>query len=300
MKSPLTGQENTVLADKFSTKQICNFYKTELGLNVDRFFKNVSEVEVWKCKESGYRFYAPDTVFGDALFYEELQAIKGGDYYPENKWEYDQALKYVTADAQLLEIGCGVGYFLEKAINKKASVCGLELNAQAVEACKNKNLNVSLETLDEHSTSNQGFYDIVCAFQVLEHITDIGRFINQCLYVLKPGGLFIFAVPNSNPYIFKYDKYHTLNLPPHHAGLWNNEVVQRLTAFFPIEIIQIGHEPLKEYKKWYGVQIRQLKITHPLLSLPLQFLPRQLYKTVLKLFKNKIHGISMLSVVKKK
>ena len=69
-------------------------------------------------------------------------------------------------------------------------------------------------------------------------------FIKDSLLALKPNGKLIIGVPNNNPFLFVNDKYHTLNLPPHHAGLWNKKSLKSLEQIFNIELVSLQYEPL--------------------------------------------------------
>jgi len=94
---------------------------------------------------------------------------------------------------------------------------------------------------------------------VLEHIFHVSDFIKDCLACLKPGGILILGVPNSNPFIYRHDKFHTLNLPPHHAGLWNQNSLQKLGDVFNLSIIDISISPLEHYKDWFTTQKKHLQ-----------------------------------------
>ena len=77
---------------------------------------------------------------------------------------------------------------------------------------------------------------------VLEHIYDVKSFLEASLKVLKPEGKIIIGVPNSEPYFLGYDKYCTLNLPPHHMGLWNKKVFDKLAALFNLKILKTKYD----------------------------------------------------------
>lgn len=299
IESPVTGRHTAELLMTLDTNTIISCYKNELGIDVASYFSNLTNIYIYECKESKYRFYYPLNILGDSAFYEELQNVQGGDYYPTSKWEYDRALEFVKSGDRLLEIGSGVGHFLEQAITKKAKVTGLELNTSAVEISKGKGLDVYNEMLNAHVSRVGMKYDVVCSFQVLEHIPDVRNYINDCLSALKMNGYLIFAVPNNNPYLFGHDVYHTLNLPPHHAGLWNGESMKQLEKEFPVTLEMLGFEPLKEYKKWYQVQVAHYKEKKPLLATVLNLVPRQLYKPAVKLLRHKIQGAYLTAVFKK-
>ncbi len=127
---------------------------------------------------------------------------------------------------------------------------GLELNNEAVKICLEGGLKVFNQLLEEHNNEHADSYNVVCSFQVLEHVPDPESFIQNCITAVKKGGKIIFGVPNNNPYIFKRDKLHTLNLPPHHMGLWSEKAFLNLPKYFAIRPLQILIEPLY-LKKYY-------------------------------------------------
>ena len=104
----------------------------------------------------------------------------------------------------------------------------------------------------------------------------------------------IVCVPNNNPYLYKHDFYHTLNLPPHHAGLWNKEAFGNLPRFFPMKVRSIRIEPLQDYKLWYQTQVNYYKEKGSGLSTLLSIIPRPVYKAPLILLRNYIEGRNIL------
>ena len=295
--SPVTGIDNTTLEMNISTQTIIEKYKA-LGISVSRFFLNMQNIELRKCNATGYRFYYPETIFGDDKFYEELQKTFN-DYYVNARWEHIISLNLIKKDDRVLEVGSGSGFFLKQLKNAGINATGLELNSHAVKEGQSKGLNIINQLLDEHVKENNGKYDVVCSYQVLEHIYDVRGYFENALRALKPGGKIIIGVPNNNPFIFKHDIYHTLNLPPHHAGLWNKQTFQNIGDHFPLQLESTFIEPLSELKQWYQVQVQHHQEHNRFLGSLLAIIPRPFYKMFLNLFSNKIEGRNIIAVFKK-
>jgi SAM-dependent methyltransferase len=249
--SPITGLSNVTLLEKLHSSNIIYAYQ-QLDIDVSKYFEEVEEVCIYKCTDTGYRFFFPFNLAAKSDFYEQLQ--QNNSYYsltPEHK----EAQKCIQEKSKVLEIGCGSGLFLNEIKDKVDACVGLEFNDAAILKATSYDLTVIKQDISDHAQTNQEKYDVVCAFQVLEHIPDVSDFINSCLKVMKKGGKLIFGVPNNNPFLYKYDKYHALNLPPHHIGLWDQVSLKNIENYFPMSLSQLILEDLQphEYDYYYGI-----------------------------------------------
>ena len=107
------------------------------------------------------------------------------------------------------------------------------------------------ESIQYHSKNNFEKYDIVCSYQVLEHIGKPYSFLKSQIDCLKIGGKLIISVPNNDSFI-KLDKGGILNMPPHHMGLWKRRSLKNLTKVFNLKVVNVHYEPLQDYHlDWY-------------------------------------------------
>ncbi|MFB0908167.1 MAG: hypothetical protein QMB03_07795, partial [Spirosomataceae bacterium] len=81
------------------------------------------------------------------------------------------------------------------------------------------------------------------AFQLFEHVNEIGAFLKSTISCLKTGGRLVIGVPDNDSLIFKYMPYHTLNLPPHHMLLWNKESLEHIAEIYDLKLIEISNQP---------------------------------------------------------
>lgn len=234
--SPFNEKLAAIEICKLDSSTIIDKYK-KINIDVAKYFKELSDVIIYECPETKYRFYHPYSIMGDDKFYEELQ-IEITDYYPNDKDEFKVALREIEEENNILEIGCGDGSFIELARKhfKRINLKGLEFNDKAIEKCRSKKINVEKKSIEEFSINNFEEFDIVVFFQVLEHIQEVNNFLTASISVLKKGGKLILAVPDNSPYYRNFRIHETMNLPPHHIGLWNEVSFKNLEKKFDIRL----------------------------------------------------------------
>ena len=248
--SPLTNSKNIKLKRTIKTNFLINAWKKS-NIDVARFFLGLDEIYLYECMDTGFKFFYPQNLEGDNRFYEDLQKFPW--YYMNWKWEYEKALKLIEPDFSILEIGCGPGDFLKKLKEKNIKNVGLEFNDEAIKKCHKKKLTVHQETIQKHAQNNIEKYDLVCSFQVMEHIAEIKEALSASLKTLKPGGLLVISVPNDDSFI-KNDPDNLMETPPHHMSRWNRKTLKNLACIFNLELLDIHFEPLQDYHYRYYYQ----------------------------------------------
>lgn len=256
MKSPLSNKENVKLVRSYPATQVIALYKKSLEIDIAPFYENVEKVDLYECIDSGYRFYYPFSLEGKPAFYEALINSKF-QYYPGWKWENDIASKYISPGDKLIDVGCGDGTFLDILGKMKPGVhrFGIEFNEEAIQQATAKGLHVFSEPVQMVAQIQKNEYDVATTFQVLEHIADVSGFLKAKVDLVRPGGLVIIGVPHNNPYIYRKDKFHVLNLPPHHMGLWGRRSLSNLTNYLPLQLESIHIEPVDDLLYYTFVQV---------------------------------------------
>ena len=141
----------------------------------------------------------------------------------------------------LLEIGCGNGHFLEKITSLGVDAEGVDINKDAVSACKSKGLSVEAVNVFDLTKS----YDVVVLFEVLEHMEfakELFEFLTTKL--VRPGGYLIIAVPNPDGYLKELD-INLLDMPPHHNSSWSLKCFEQLQSLFGLKLLDYKREPLR-------------------------------------------------------
>jgi O-antigen chain-terminating methyltransferase len=133
-----------------------------------------------------------------------------------------KAIDCGTPDAPLLDLGCGRGEWLEILKSENFSAQGIDLNTLLVERCREMQLDVVESDIFEYlpSVADAGI-GAITAFHLVEHLMlgDLIRLIDECIRVLKPGGMLIFETPNPENVLvgscnFYYDPTHRNPVPP--------------------------------------------------------------------------------------
>jgi 2-polyprenyl-3-methyl-5-hydroxy-6-metoxy-1,4-benzoquinol methylase len=97
----------------------------------------------------------------------------------------------------LLEAGCGFGFFLDEARKRNWNVYGTELSVIALQECKRKDLTVT-ETLDPLLESSLQNFDVIVSLEVIEHLTDPVMETEKYSRLTRPGGAIYITTPNFN------------------------------------------------------------------------------------------------------
>ncbi len=287
IKSPITGG-NTRLIKKIPVLPILEYYKNH---NVAPLFQGLNEIEQYECLDTGYQFFYPYFVAGDDAFYQYLS----GEilYYQAWKWEHSIADRFIKDGDSILELGCANGDFLvELKKRKNIKAYGTELNTEAKKNAEAKGVSFA----DVHDA------DMVCAFQVLEHIADVKSFIEHALNSVKSGGYIVFGVPNNTSFI-KDDKYAFLNIPPHHMGVWTPDALKALSEFFPMEFVTVEKETVQPYHYRYYYQVKFGDRLRPLGfigKVANKLIYELLGKFIVKKVTTDVAGHTMVGVFKKK
>lgn len=207
----------------------------------------LERIEYFLCGPCDLRFFLP-AVAGQPDFYRQLQRVPW--YYRDEKSEYDIAARYVGSTDAVLEVGAGKGAFSRHI--HCASYAGLETSPDAVALARHEGVELLQDDLDTHSAQHANCYDVVCAFQVLEHVPDPLVFLRSARRALRDRGRLIVAVPSEDSFA-SIDFWDILNMPPHHVTRWSDRALCSVARLLDMQVVAIDHEPLPDRDvHWYA------------------------------------------------
>jgi SAM-dependent methyltransferase len=140
-----------------------------------------------------------------------------------------------AAGAQILEIGCGTGHNLAM-LGEFGQVDALELDEEA-RAFAEKRLGRSVMSapLPELAGVSDQHYDLIGAFDVIEHIDDDRAAIASIATKLKPGGKFVMTVPAHQ---WMWSAHDEVN---HHKRRYSKRALKQLIESSPLRLERIGY-----------------------------------------------------------
>lgn len=252
---PLCSAKGAKTIEIINANDLVGLYVNAYKTNFNYLFKKI-EIQYCQCNNCDLKYFFP-SVIGDENFYKILQ--KTELYYVDEKEEYEIASKYITEKDDVLEIGCGKAAF-SKNINCK-SYTGLELSANAKILAEQGGVHIINQTIQEHATSNANKYDVVCTFQVLEHVdcNELFAFLKAAVDCLKADGRLIISVPSADSFLSEMVN-STLNLPPHHQSHWPDKSMKKIAKIFNLDILCFKHDTIafQNKREYLSVKLRHL------------------------------------------
>jgi SAM-dependent methyltransferase len=139
------------------------------------------------------------------------------------------------SDARILEIGCGTGHNLAM-LGGFGHVDGLELDDEA-RALSEQRLGRKIMSapLPELAGVPDRHYDLIGAFDVIEHIDDHHAALASIAAKLKPGGKFVMTVPAHQ---WMWSAHDVVN---HHKRRYSKRSLKQLVERSPMQLQKVGY-----------------------------------------------------------
>jgi 2-polyprenyl-3-methyl-5-hydroxy-6-metoxy-1,4-benzoquinol methylase len=125
-----------------------------------------------------------------------VPGLVDADLYNEHFARYAFATR-LAAGRRVLDAGCGSGYGSAELARVAGAVTAIDFSEDAISFARQnfQAANLGYEVGDCLSLP-QGPFDLIVAFEVIEHLTDWRGFLAEAKRALAPGGLFLVSTPN--------------------------------------------------------------------------------------------------------
>jgi len=183
---------------------------------------------------------------------------------------------YGAKKGSLLEIGCGNGFFLEEALARGYSVVkGVEPSEEALaKAHPRVRPHIVRSPMRPGLFGSQRF-DVICMFQLIDHVPDPGALVSECSNLLNPGGFILCISHNVDALSSRILKSRSPIIDIEHTFLFSPRTVARLFSAHGFAVLKVG-PVFNRYSAHYLLQLFPL--------------PRALKRTLLRAIENNLVG----------
>lgn len=164
----------------------------------------------WSCPKcgaqpqeiGGWLSFAPDLA-SDAgykdSFFDELVDLEANNFWfrARNKLIVWALKRYFAGANQFLEIGCGTGFVLSGvgASLPELVLSGSEISTEGLAHAAHRVPGVNLFQMDARAIPFNNEFDVIGAFDVIEHIEEDDVVLSQMHQAVRPGGGILLTVP---------------------------------------------------------------------------------------------------------
>ena len=182
-----------------------------------------------------YKNYLEEELYRRQLFSTKMKLIR----------------KYIPGEGSVLDVGCGMGFFLMEMKNKGYHVDGLDISKYAANLASEK-LNTSIFSGDLTNASLESKqFDIVTFWDVLEHLYNPVESLKEVSRIIKNNGVLVIETLNISCFTAKILKEKwPLYYPPYHLYYYNYRSISRLLENTGFRIIKSF--PVQTYIKSFS------------------------------------------------
>ncbi len=168
----------------------------------------------------------------------------------------------VAADQplRLLDIGCGDGRILDfyRASRSTGSLetglldtWGIDINADALAIAERAGHRTVHGAFEHDSALPAGYFDVITARHVIEHVEDPVAFASRARDLLRPGGVFIVATPDfASPDARRFKGHWGGNHFPRHWWFFDTAAMHAVAEQIGMECLAVDHELNPVFWTW--------------------------------------------------
>jgi SAM-dependent methyltransferase len=177
----------------------------------------------WKCpycssspqQIGGHLSFSPELAQSSEGFqphhFAELAHAESGNFWFRSRnrliiWVLE---RFFPEAKNFLEIGCGTGFVLSGVAdaNPQLEVSGSEIHSAGLSYATDRVKHATLFQMDARNIPFENEFDVIGAFDVLEHIEEDNKVLAQMFNALSPGGGIILTVPQHRFLWSQQDEY---------------------------------------------------------------------------------------------
>lgn len=155
------------------------------------------------------------------------------------KFAYSYIYKNAVKNNKLLEIGPGYGFFL-KYLPKNSKFYAVEISKLAAKKIPENNSSVKVYNVDFMKLKLDENFDFIVSFDVIEHQTNLKKYLVKVHSLLSKEGAFIFTTPDCGTFLNKVFGSHAPTIQPlYHNYYFDQEWIKKNLPKFGFKIIYL-------------------------------------------------------------
>ncbi|HTY19552.1 MAG TPA: class I SAM-dependent methyltransferase [Myxococcota bacterium] len=194
------------------------------------------------------------------LFHGEAREIE--ENRTDGEVVYDDGLDRIERDVpgrgRLLDVGCGFGFFLERAAARGWQVHGIDVSRVTVEYARKR---LGLDTVERgdlfQARYPDGHFQAVCMWNCLEHLPQPLETLREVARILADGGVVLVRVPNidfsrrvwSFRPLMRFAGVHEWSYlgtyPPHHLYGFTPRTLGKMLARAGLDVLSVAPAAVK-------------------------------------------------------
>src|SRR3989338_11607038 len=199
-----------------------------------------------KCRFCGLIYSNPILNYGKIEKLYKKSNVDYGEHTDNLRKTYGHYLQllenYDVSKNNILEIGCGNGFFLEEAKRQGyKKIFGIEPGEESVKTAR---LDIRKQiTIDifRPNIFKANFFNVICCFQTLDHIPEPNSLIAECYRVLKKDGLVLFYNHDIGALTNKILKDRSPIIDIEHTYLYDQHTMVKIFVKHGFKIRAIGN-----------------------------------------------------------
>lgn len=231
---------------------VCNSEKTQFLHICQDYTVSQEKFEIWECKNCQTAF-TQNVPAADQIgkYYQSENYVSHSDskkgvinklYHIARNLMLKSKVNLVKksfgkAEGNILDIGCGTGYFLSGMKKANWKTTGIEEDSKARQFAI-KNFDLAVYSPNKLFDANLPTFDVISLWHVLEHLHDFKNYLSQIRSKLSDHGKLIIAVPNFHSSDSQHYKQFWAGYDvPRHLWHFSPKSMEFLANEFKFEII---------------------------------------------------------------
>lgn len=196
-----------------------------------------------------------------ALRQKEYAGIKEMAAYSLHQDVFNMIKSYIKPGMNALDFGCGQGAFAQRLVDAGLTVDVCDLDTKQVKANVNNKYEIDLNMGVKDRIP--GKYDLIMALEIIEHLHDPWMYLDNCISLLKPGGIIVISTPNISNYVSRLRffmrgsllAFERNDLSHGHITPLSFIQLENMFDFFKLKILKKGYAGVIPFFHLFGLSL---------------------------------------------